>query len=560
MAASRPGGEARPCCAAAGDANAAATASAAARPAMPFAIDFRSRLRVARLARRHHRTFRRPVHPGANRLDRADPRSFRPRPYNRSQIPTLFPCRNSPKSRRPAAASSPASSAAASATSWCASRAFAGRCPRDLAARLRGEQVLAIRRRGKYLLFDCRHGPPARPPRHVGQPHGRPAGPPAAPPRPRRPGPRRRHIVRLNDPRRFGAVLWVRDPAEATRCCAASASSPSTRRSTASPCTALARGAARRREAVPDGFARRHRRRQHLRERGALRRAHPSVARAPGASRASRCDRLAGAVRAHARRARSPPGGSTLRDFVGSRRHARAFPARVRGLRPRGRALPALRRAGPRARARPAARPSTARRASDERDRQRLDHRAIRAEPRRPQGVARGDGAALAEFRRWALVQPPRRRQRRGAPRAPRAAPRRRAAHHRLRRRDLARQERAHQRALLRRPRRAPAAVGRGAHDALPHRDPLRPVARRRRSALLPIETRESPSALREFIAEADALEGDRARPDAPREPRRGVRRAVASRRTSPRREAQNLGLAGRGGRASRSRAGATRS
>src|SRR5258706_6936899 len=30
--------------------------------------------------------------------------------------------------------------------------------PRDLRRRLRGEEVLAIRRRGKYLLFDCREG------------------------------------------------------------------------------------------------------------------------------------------------------------------------------------------------------------------------------------------------------------------------------------------------------------------------------------------------------------------------------------------------------------------
>src|SRR5438128_12660884 len=30
--------------------------------------------------------------------------------------------------------------------------------PRDLGSRLRGREVVGIRRRGKYLLFDCREG------------------------------------------------------------------------------------------------------------------------------------------------------------------------------------------------------------------------------------------------------------------------------------------------------------------------------------------------------------------------------------------------------------------
>lgn len=86
--------------------------------------------------------------------------------------------------------------------------------PRDLRERLRGERVLAIRRRGKYLLFDVANGhllvhlgmsgrlslvSPDQPPRahdHVDlQLEGRKA-------------------VRLTDPRRFGAMLWVRGPAE----------------------------------------------------------------------------------------------------------------------------------------------------------------------------------------------------------------------------------------------------------------------------------------------------------------------------------------------------------
>ena len=86
--------------------------------------------------------------------------------------------------------------------------------PRDLARRLRGERVLAIRRRGKYLLFDVREGhllvhlgmsgrlsmvargEPARAHDHVDlQLEGNDS-------------------IRLTDPRRFGAMLWVSGPPE----------------------------------------------------------------------------------------------------------------------------------------------------------------------------------------------------------------------------------------------------------------------------------------------------------------------------------------------------------
>jgi formamidopyrimidine-DNA glycosylase len=81
--------------------------------------------------------------------------------------------------------------------------------PRDLRRRLQGEEVLAIRRRGKYLLFDCGQGhllvhlgmsgrltlvaedAPARRHDHVDV---------------MLEGPKR---LRLTDPRRFGAMLWV---------------------------------------------------------------------------------------------------------------------------------------------------------------------------------------------------------------------------------------------------------------------------------------------------------------------------------------------------------------
>lgn len=84
--------------------------------------------------------------------------------------------------------------------------------PRDLAARLRGATVRGIGRRGKYLLFDVGTGHLLV---HLGM-----SGNLTVVPGDR---PVRRHdhvdlaldsgdIVRLNDPRRFGAVLWVRDP------------------------------------------------------------------------------------------------------------------------------------------------------------------------------------------------------------------------------------------------------------------------------------------------------------------------------------------------------------
>ena len=84
--------------------------------------------------------------------------------------------------------------------------------PRDLAGRVRGARVDAIRRRGKYLLFDLSAGHLLV---HLGM-----SGTLTVVPGTR---PVRAHdhvdlvldsgdIVRFNDPRRFGAVLWVREP------------------------------------------------------------------------------------------------------------------------------------------------------------------------------------------------------------------------------------------------------------------------------------------------------------------------------------------------------------
>ena len=86
--------------------------------------------------------------------------------------------------------------------------------PRDLSRRLRGEEVLDIRRRGKYLLFDCARGHLLV---HLGM-SGRLSLVPAH-------SPARLHdhvdlelegdgMLRLTDPRRFGAVLWIASRAE----------------------------------------------------------------------------------------------------------------------------------------------------------------------------------------------------------------------------------------------------------------------------------------------------------------------------------------------------------
>jgi len=86
--------------------------------------------------------------------------------------------------------------------------------PRDLGLRLRGEEVLAIRRRGKYLLFDCHHGHLLV---HLGMSGRLTLVPDDCPAK------AHDHVdlqlegsrsLRLTDPRRFGAMLWVNGPAE----------------------------------------------------------------------------------------------------------------------------------------------------------------------------------------------------------------------------------------------------------------------------------------------------------------------------------------------------------
>jgi formamidopyrimidine-DNA glycosylase len=84
--------------------------------------------------------------------------------------------------------------------------------PRDLARRVAGERVDDIRRRGKYLLFDVGEGHLLV---HLGMSGSLSLVPSDTPPR------RHDHVdlalegestLRLTDPRRFGAVLWVKRP------------------------------------------------------------------------------------------------------------------------------------------------------------------------------------------------------------------------------------------------------------------------------------------------------------------------------------------------------------
>lgn len=84
--------------------------------------------------------------------------------------------------------------------------------PRDLARHVLGEEVTDIRRRGKYLLFDVGGGHLLV---HLGMSGNLSIVPTASPPR------RHDHVdlalegdstLRLTDPRRFGAVLWVKRP------------------------------------------------------------------------------------------------------------------------------------------------------------------------------------------------------------------------------------------------------------------------------------------------------------------------------------------------------------
>jgi formamidopyrimidine-DNA glycosylase len=81
--------------------------------------------------------------------------------------------------------------------------------PEDLEQQLAGRPVRQLARRGKYLLWEFTHGTLIS---HLGMSGAWRIWPRAAAPEPRRHDHidivLRQHVVRLTDPRRFGALLW----------------------------------------------------------------------------------------------------------------------------------------------------------------------------------------------------------------------------------------------------------------------------------------------------------------------------------------------------------------
>jgi formamidopyrimidine-DNA glycosylase len=186
--------------------------------------------------------------------------------------------------------------------------------PRDLARRLRGEEVRAIRRRGKYLVFDCGEGHLLV---HLGM-SGRLTMVPA-----QLPARKHDHVdvrfegskaLRLTDPRRFGAMLWVASPAEHHALLKGLGLEPFDRGFTGKALRALARG----RKVAVKHFLMNSRIVTgvgNIYANEALFRAGVHPLRPAGRISAARWDRVAAAVRATLKRA-VEKGGTTLRDFA----------------------------------------------------------------------------------------------------------------------------------------------------------------------------------------------------------------------------------------------------
>jgi formamidopyrimidine-DNA glycosylase len=186
--------------------------------------------------------------------------------------------------------------------------------PKDLPQRLRGEEVLDIRRRGKYLLIACRKGHLLV---HLGMSGRLTVVPESLAPR------KHDHVdvrleggqaLRFTDPRRFGAMLWLDEAPDRHALLKGLGMEPLEPEFTAA---ALARKAVGRRVAV----------KQFLMNSGvvtgvgniyaseALFHAgiHPS--RSAGSISKARWGRLTASIRATLERAIAA-GGSTLRDFA----------------------------------------------------------------------------------------------------------------------------------------------------------------------------------------------------------------------------------------------------
>jgi formamidopyrimidine-DNA glycosylase len=187
--------------------------------------------------------------------------------------------------------------------------------PRDLAKRLAGaDKIRTIRRRGKYLLFDMSGGSLLV---HLGMSGHLTLVPAATAPAPHD------HVdvaldsaqaLRLNDPRRFGAMLWLRDPVERHALLAGLGLEPFDPAFTGAWLHAKARG---RRVPVKQFIMDSHvvTGIGNIYASEALFRARIHPLRAAGRIGPARCERLVEAIRATLSDALAA-GGTTLRDYV----------------------------------------------------------------------------------------------------------------------------------------------------------------------------------------------------------------------------------------------------
>jgi len=200
------------------------------------------------------------------------------------------------------------------------------RVPEDVLA-LAGRTVRAVRRRGKYLLLDCGDGAILV---HLGM-----SGSLRVLPAGTAPGPHDHvdlvlgeRLLRLRDPRRFGAVLWAPANGAPHRLLAHLGVEPLSRALDGARLHALTRGLrapikhvimdARRVVGVGNIYASE-----------ALHRARIDPRTPAGRLSRERCDRLARAIK-HTLRVAIRAGGASLRDFVGSDGVYGCFQARAR--------------------------------------------------------------------------------------------------------------------------------------------------------------------------------------------------------------------------------------
>lgn len=186
--------------------------------------------------------------------------------------------------------------------------------PRDVLG-LAGRTVKTIRRRGKYLLVDCGDGHLIL---HLGMSGSLRVLPPGTPPQ------KHDHfdlvlgdrVLRLRDPRRFGAVLWTSGDADAHPLLAHLGIEPLSRSLTPARLHALTRG---NRIAIKNFLmdGRRIVGVGNIYASESLFRAGISPRKRSGKLTLQECSRLSKAIKA-ALQAAIRAGGSTLRDFVGA--------------------------------------------------------------------------------------------------------------------------------------------------------------------------------------------------------------------------------------------------